>query len=157
MNQEAAARHWDNAMSGCPLRGNSWLWYKSLTKDDKDRPGKHSCHYSKWFAAFTQRLGKLRERLQTLLSRNAKKPQKKKYTRGLELSKSLLHLLEGWIHLLLHQHPVASQRSGASLQVLHRAVDVGSWGAQIDVLKRGTTRSKCQCVWPINESTNDYN
>lgn len=46
---------------------------------------------------------------------------------ALQLSKGLLHLLDGTVHLLLHHHAIASERGRAALQVLHRLVDVGSW------------------------------
>jgi len=50
---------------------------------------------------------------------------------ALELSKRLLHPLDRGVHLLLDDHPVAGQGGSAPLQVLHRTVNVGSWGEDI--------------------------
>lgn len=64
-------------------------------------------------------------------SRNPRQVWKEMYAPALELSERQLHPLDWGVHLLLDHHPVASQWGSTSLQVLHRAVNVGSWGVDI--------------------------
>lgn len=76
----------------------------------------------------------------------------------LQLRKCLLHPLDWRVHFLLHHHPVASQRGGASLQVLDGPVDVGRCGRDViyglkkerkKKQKKRNTEHRASEDWPI--------